>query len=38
MGLITDIPSCKELQDRMVAEAEGIIGGLQKMVVREAKL
>lgn len=38
MGLIDDIPSCQELQDRMVRDAEGIIGGLQKLVVRDAKL
>lgn len=38
MGLINDIPTCKDLQERMVSEAEGIIGGLQKLVVRESKL
>lgn len=40
MGLIHDIPTCKELLDRMVAEAEEIITKrLQAVVVeRKAKL
>jgi len=39
MGLINDIPTCKELLSRMVKEAEEIIQGrLQKMIVHSSKL
>ena len=30
MGLIDDVPTCKELLERMVREAEEVIGGLGK--------
>jgi nitronate monooxygenase len=33
MGLIHDIPSCRELVERIVAEAEGIIRGRLAEVV-----
>lgn len=39
MGLIDDIPTCKELCDRMSAEAEEIITGLANTVISpKAKL
>lgn len=31
MGLIDDIPTCQELCDRMVADAEKIIGEMASM-------
>lgn len=38
LGLINDIPSCKELLVRMEREAEEIIGGLGGLIVEKAKL
>jgi hypothetical protein len=38
MGLIHEIVPCKELIGKIEREAEQIIGGLQKLVVRSSKL
>ncbi|KAF9077636.1 inosine monophosphate dehydrogenase [Rhodocollybia butyracea] len=38
LGLINDIPTCKELLDRMEREAEEIIGKLSTLVTTKAKL
>jgi hypothetical protein len=39
MGLIDDVPTCKELLERMVAEAEAIIRNrLPAMVAHKSKL
>ncbi len=38
VGLINDIPTCKELIDRMEGEVEDIVGGLNKAVSSKAKL
>ncbi|KAF9049623.1 inosine monophosphate dehydrogenase [Hymenopellis radicata] len=38
VGLINDIPTCKELIDRMEREVEDIVGGLNKVVSSKAKL
>ena len=37
MGLIDDVPSCKELVEGMVAEAEGIIRGRLSTMVSDAR-
>ena len=37
MGLIDDVPSCKELVEGMVAEAEGIIRGRLSTMVSDAQ-
>jgi NAD(P)H-dependent flavin oxidoreductase YrpB (nitropropane dioxygenase family) len=38
VGLIKDIPTCKELLDRMEADAEAIIDGMSKLRVVKSKL
>jgi NAD(P)H-dependent flavin oxidoreductase YrpB (nitropropane dioxygenase family) len=38
LGLIKDIPTCKELLLRMEREAEEIIGGMNKLITAKAKL
>lgn len=38
LGLINDIPTCKELLNRMEQEAEEIIGRLGNLVTAKAKL
>lgn len=38
VGLIDDIPTCKELLERYEREVGDIMGGLNRMVVRNAKL
>jgi NADH:quinone reductase (non-electrogenic) len=38
LGLIRDIPTCKELIDRTVAEAEEIIDGISKLKEVKSKL
>lgn len=38
IGLIKDVPTCKEFIDKLEKETEEIIGGLGKLVVTSAKL
>jgi hypothetical protein len=38
VGLIKDIPTCKELLEKMEAEAEAIIDGMCKLRVAKSKL
>ena len=38
MGLIKDVPTCKELLDAIEKEAEEVIDGLSKMRAPKAKL
>jgi NADH:quinone reductase (non-electrogenic) len=38
VGLIKDIPTCKELLETMEREAEEVIAGLSKLVKPRAKL
>lgn len=38
LGLINDIPTCKELLDRMEREAEEIISRMSSLVTPRAKL
>jgi cell division ATPase FtsA len=38
LGLINDIPTCQQLVDNVIAEAEDVIIGLRSKVVVNAKL